>query len=248
MFPNTESQVLLQTFGRCISKAPEEIPMQPIQDWHQGTTGLHTIDRTFFPGHNERDFFAEEECGLAGLPLYFFFFLLYLNLKPTNVVCCLHSFSVPPMALRAQHTDATWEHNPFPDQRCQSRTPASLEMTGRNAHVNAAHRAPTNMKHNNFSSFSHWYGQTAALYAPLLSCLICNDFVSQNECFFISALVAEGKARWTSHLRWTKHINTFATAVGFSGLYRVKLMSLFLKHLYGQWKDQTLSLVMVRSK
>lgn len=87
-----------------------------------------------------------------------------------------------------------------------------------------------------------------ALYAPLLSGLICNDLVSQNECFFISALVAEGKARWTSHLCWTKHINPFAAAVGFGGLCWVKLMSLFLKLLYGQWKDQALSLVMVRSK
>lgn len=77
-------------------------------------------------------------------------FLLYLNLELVNVVYCLHS-SVTHMPLRVEHTDATWEHNPHPDQLCQSRIPASLEMTVRDAHVNPAHSTPANTKHHNFS-------------------------------------------------------------------------------------------------
>ena len=63
------------------------------------------------------------------------------------------------------------------------------------------------------------------LFCPLASFVM--TLCSQNECFFISALLAEVKARWTSHLCWTKHLNTFVAAVASVDSAKVQLMSLF---------------------
>lgn len=143
-FLNTESQVLFQTYsiwisGRCISKASYGILMQPIH--RQAFESLWAIFLTgLYSGIRWRGFLHWKKFRLGGLPSFFIFssFSSTWVWSLVNVVYCLHP-SVSHMPHRTEYTDTTWEHKPCPDQLCQSRIPASVGMTWRDAHANPVH-------------------------------------------------------------------------------------------------------------
>lgn len=102
--------------------------------------------------------------------------------------------------------------NSFPDQPCQPRIPA-VKKRQRRTHMWSCSLHPHQHEAAQillvFPTGLDWQ---LALYAPMLSCLVCNDFMfGRMNVSFLP--LAEVKVRWTSHLCWTKCSNTYAAAV-----------------------------------